>query len=277
MLLGVKDPESDNRFALLPEKHNPRRALLEPVLLTSNNSHVDTFILVGNAWDVACDAHSSSLEQAAWLRNRRRALATLEEMTDFVLVGVAETDSDTFRYALLPEFHNPRRALLHPVVLTSNNRRVGDYVDFQLVGTAKNVAPGHDASAAAQAAWLRNHRRTLPVQPPSQRTRYALVTTTSPKPLSGRDVELEQGRTHVGELPPPLVLPGGVYDCSYSAAKDNACTAWIFYEKVPRVDTPIPKRRASYTAKTPKPVLDPMSREERTSANSVMSLVIDSP
>lgn len=213
MLLGVKDPESDNRFALLPEKHNPRRALLEPVLLTSNNSHVDTFILVGNAWDVACDAHSSSLEQAAWLRNRRRALATLEEMTDFVLVGVAETDSDTFRYALLPEFHNPRRALLHPVVLTSNNRRVGDYVDFQLVGTAKvkkppltkHPLPGvsyrprlpraaplvvrpHPAAPSLSAALDSRRRRTSPpvTTPRPQPKQRGCATTAAPCPCSLR-------------------------------------------------------------------------------------------
>ena len=87
------------------------------------------------------DGPDKSLKQAALVRNRRRAIATTEAMTDFVLVGLAE-EGDHHCLALVPELMNHKRALLRPVTLTSDNRKMPrEFVDFVLVGDARDVAP----------------------------------------------------------------------------------------------------------------------------------------
>jgi hypothetical protein len=67
---GVYDP----RTALLPSLHNPHRALLTECVITSNNRHVDQFVLVatpeGN--DLCYDAlESVLLAKASFLKRRR--------------------------------------------------------------------------------------------------------------------------------------------------------------------------------------------------------------
>jgi len=205
----------------------------------SPNARAADFTLVGGIKDVAPeidDSPDSPKAQAAWLRNHRRALAALAE-TDFVLVGgVAE--GDDLRYALLKSHHNPRRNLLHPVCLASNNRRV---TAFKLVGNVKNLPCDESDPPEAHAAWLRNHRRSLEDKEPAA-------------------VELRP-------------LPSGVYDCTFPTppgpaqadTQANTCSDR-------RVDTPIPPRRdpkmAATDGKEPRPQL-----EERKSNDSVMSFL----
>jgi hypothetical protein len=135
---------------------NPRRNLLQTVILTSNNKHATDFVLVGSVKNVPC--HDSMEAQASWVRacGHRRVPSAVEEVTDFVVVGgVAEPGSADLCHALLKPALNPRRALLQPVVLTSNNRRSTDFV---LVGSVRDVTD-RLGSSEIQAAWLRNHRR----------------------------------------------------------------------------------------------------------------------
>ena len=47
--------------------------------------------------------------------------------TDFILFGAAEEGGDV-RYALLPSLSNHRRCLLKPVMLTSNNEKLTDFI-----------------------------------------------------------------------------------------------------------------------------------------------------
>ena len=49
-------------------------------------------------------------------------------MGDFLLIGVAPAGEDDHRYSLLESCHNPKRATLEPVLLTSNNRHVVDFL-----------------------------------------------------------------------------------------------------------------------------------------------------
>jgi len=114
------------------------------------------FVLVGEVKSVV-PSEGTPEAQAAWLRNHRRAIALAEEMTDFVILGVTTGARDDLRYALLPELYNPKRVLLEPVLLSSDNRRC-ESVDFVLVGEVKSVVPS-EGTPEAQAAWLRNHRR----------------------------------------------------------------------------------------------------------------------
>ena len=67
------------------------------------------FVLVGGIKDIS--ETKDALEQAALVRNVRRAITTGEAMTDFVLVGLAEEGED-HRLALVPELQNHRRVLL---------------------------------------------------------------------------------------------------------------------------------------------------------------------
>lgn len=77
-----------------------------------------------------------------------------ERNTDFVVVGLAEVGSHDLCYALLDRLHNPRRNLLQPVFLTSNNKGVTDFV---IVETETEIRPVVE-DALSMAAWLRNHR-----------------------------------------------------------------------------------------------------------------------
>jgi len=157
VLIGQAEARFDTlTHALLPRMHNPKRVLLQPVVLTSNNQGLSDFVLVGPPRDVPPADLNSVEAQAAWLRNHRRALNS-KESTDFVLIGLAEPQSDDLRNSLLASVHNPRRALLEPVVLTSNHR---GSCEFILVGNPRDEPPTLD-SVEAQAAWLRNRRRAL--------------------------------------------------------------------------------------------------------------------
>ena len=77
IVMGVVEVETGNhRYlcdALLTSLHNPRRSLVESVLLTSNNKRQTNFILVGPARDVL--PLVGPAYQAAWVHNHRRALA----------------------------------------------------------------------------------------------------------------------------------------------------------------------------------------------------------
>lgn len=273
VIVGVALPDSnDLSHALLPSLHNPKRALLQEVIITSNNKLHCEFVLIGDAWDVPCDDHTPEAH-ASFIRNRRRAIAKSEEMTDFVIMGVADPESD-HRFALIPERHNPKRVALRSVVLVSNHHRLSDYTDYALVGTCQEVAPNALDGPQAQAAWLRNRRRSM-LSPETER--YPLIASHHlATPPANRWCDL--GNTAISPSADPSVrspcakLPGGVYDCSYSSVPPGkGGPDWVFYE-APRVDTPIPKRR-ELMPPPPKPKLAPQRREERTSGNSVISLL----
>ena len=168
--------------------------------------------------------------QAAFIRNRRRALAAEAEAVsrDFILVGQAEGGQQALSRALLP--NNPRRALLEPVVLTSYHRRQCEYTDFVLLGPVKDL-PLAATSAEAQAAWLRNHRKSL--------RDIEVVEATGPTSTS---TSASSGTAAIGEGDTPPSSPAST--------------------KAARVDTPIPGRRASRVKQ---------QREERTSSNSVIA------
>jgi len=186
VLIGNMEDEDDPRRALLPL--NPRRSLLRPVLLVSDHRRssrpAHDFVLVGGAKDVYDNASAESL--AAWIRNVRRGEAaadgdgddedsssddggsprSVDEVRvdtprpprftvtkgslDFVLMVSMEDDP---RRALLPA--TMRRNLLQPVLLVSDYRRCCR--EFVLVGGVKDVYD--NATAEAQAAWIRNARR----------------------------------------------------------------------------------------------------------------------
>ena len=74
IVMGVVEVVTGHRDALLTSLHNPRRSLVESVLLTSNNKRQTNFILVGPARDVREVAEDPAY-QAAWVHNHRRALA----------------------------------------------------------------------------------------------------------------------------------------------------------------------------------------------------------
>jgi len=186
ILVGLAEANTcDHRFALLPSllvqrllpSLNPRRALLEPVILTSNNQRCTDFVLVGGGSPPEEGPHSAQA-QAAWLRNHRRALPAVgTTCTDFVLLGAA-ADGDHHYNALLPELNNHRRSLLRSVVLTSNQRGITDHV---IIGSVRDVSPRD--TPQAQAAWLRNHRRAL-----AEAKATALVVYTA-VPSKKRDLD----------------------------------------------------------------------------------------
>ncbi|KAL1504153.1 hypothetical protein AB1Y20_010562 [Prymnesium parvum] len=110
------------RDALLP--NNPRRALLRPVLLTSDHRRTTAFIF-RHAGQMLCSAPLTA-EGKAWLLG----FDLPSGCTDFTLIGHAEAHDDcgtvslaSARDALLGGHHNPRRALLRPLLLHSDTRR----------------------------------------------------------------------------------------------------------------------------------------------------------
>jgi len=241
----------NHRFALLTELHNPRRALLQPVALTSNNNHACHFVLVGGVKD--CSPRKSIESQAAWVRNRRK-VTPYKEITDFVLVGLTDPDTADHCDALLPERHNPRRALLQPVLLTSNNKRMCNFV---LVGGVKDdPVGGPRSSTEAQAAWVRNRRRQLPA-----------VHTDHKYPL----VISQPGATQSGHAESATAA---ACDASRTAATspDDAHKRAECDAPGKRADTPIPGRRA-HRHKVNKEPGEGKERRERTSNDSVMSLL----
>jgi len=240
----------NHRFALLPEVHNPRRAILQPVVLTSNNTRLCDFVLVGGVKDEPHSPRKSIESQAAWVRNRRKHNAC-KKVTDFVLFGLTDPDSADHCHALLPD--NPRRATLQPVVLTSNNSRACDFV---LVGGIKlEPLGGPRASTEAQAAWVRNRRRHLPTV--SAGPKYPLVVA---RPGTAQSVDVESATAAAREAAKATV----------SAPADERTPAEHDAPEK-RADTPIPGRRA-HRHKVQEP-RDGKERRERTSNDSVMSLL----
>jgi len=199
-------------------------------------------------------------------------------VTDFILLGVREPGSDDHRYALLPSRHNPRRALLQSVMLTSNNQRIHDFV---LVGAVKDLPCSN--SVEAQAAWLRNLRRLRPF---FDKTTYPIGIVISSQKRTRQDctkstsslvIDYQSSNKFCGQPSINCESTRGRKKCQKGRQPDataelrpggtTTCTAWVFYEEVKRVDTPIPSRRA-VTKKQ-----EPRQRDERSSNDSVMSLL----
>jgi len=256
LLIGVAPAgEDDHRYSLLESYHNPKRATLEPVLLTSNNRHVVDFVLVGPVHTV--DQNNSIEAQAAWLRNHRRTRREAEGMTDFVITGVIPEGGDT-RFALLPELHNPKRATLMPVVLNSDNRHMGGFVDFVLIGGVKDE-PCLPDSIEAQAAWLRNHRRAWRAQ---QRVAKAELRAAKALAIARQKAEKAASRScrnqpRRARVPRPP--PAGVYDCTYGGATS------------PSPPSPDRVDAEGYIVTGPGARKEAPKLEERRSSDSVMS------
>jgi len=125
--------------ALLGSYHNPRRALVRQVVLTSDYKRCADFVVrIGGK--VLCSKQDLGAEDMAWLKclDASAALfnpARRSECTDFVVVGAAEVQDDNLplggvQRALLGTtgYANPRRALPQPLVLTSDHARCTDFV-----------------------------------------------------------------------------------------------------------------------------------------------------
>jgi len=138
----VSDDQNVSRFAVKNalQPHNPRRAVLTPILLCSNHSGCNAFVtptglssspahVEGSATGSSTEVHERDAQpapnEAATSGACRTSDHEVSPSTDWVLMGWAEGDendalgANAARDALLP--HAPRRCLVRPVVLSSNN------------------------------------------------------------------------------------------------------------------------------------------------------------
>ena len=129
-MYGVAEDCEDNfslattRDSLLSGFHNPRRALLRQVALSSDHKRCADFIMSSGA-DFMC---SKFLTGGADLH-------VMSTITEFVVYGKVETEegqlgTSSVRHSLLDSsgHHNPRRALLKDVLLSSNNTKCTSFV-----------------------------------------------------------------------------------------------------------------------------------------------------
>eukprot|EP00967_Tisochrysis_lutea_P130741 scaffold226558_cov35-Tisochrysis_lutea.AAC.1 len=190
---------------------------------------------------------------------------------DFVTIGFVEmTDADeishnALRNALLPSLANPRRALLVPVMLVSNN---GGETRFEM--SPPLPTPIHEDMFIKTASFVKST--------PDKRGVVKPHCFKNRSPARGcmrykRPYRKVARRASGDEEDMPTILPRGVYD-------DNTCTAWVFYaapqptEPLPALETMslVPNEIAltdydDYPAEVKKP------REERGSNDTVISFL----
>jgi len=184
--------------------------------------------------------------------------------TDFVVIGLAEVGSHDFCYALLDRLHNPRRNLLQPVLLTSNNKSVTDFV---LVETETEIRPVVE-DALSMAAWLRNHRCTSRGSP-----RTDGLSSNNKRLSDFVLVENDEGNHHAIE--DALSMAAWLRN-HRRGVFSTPSTAGLFSNNKKEnqfilVGAPIPGRRQTGNQKKPKHT-PKQPRGERSSNDSVMEI-----
>ena len=275
--------------SLLPSLHNPRRVLLQPVLLSSDHKCCTDFLVSSDA----CVLSSKALSQddVDWLER----LTKPNLCTDFVVVGEAEMSYGrglgpaACRDALLGNQHNPRRALLDRLELTSDGRRGTHFfirtqegllcstelttADVLWFEARAGLKPGKLFEAARHSTQTEPSPTELPWEPLA---RYHAFARLERAPKGGKSAE------HLANLrrSDPTISPRGQLD--WRALNDAVRASPLVRLQQDRQDARAMAAQRVMTAQAASGARSkssgrPAVREERQSADSVISFLDEPP
>ncbi|KAL3922019.1 MAG: hypothetical protein SGPRY_004705 [Prymnesium sp.] len=287
----------DVRNALLHSRHNPRRALVRPIELASNNARATDFVTKLGT-QMLCSRHVFG-EDATWLES----MLGNNECTDFVIMGEAEAedphciDLSMARYALLASEASPRRGLRRPVQLNSNANKC---TDFFMMPNKDGILCSTDLKSA-DIAWIEKLAGLRPGKLFEQ-IRQANSGTLSPCELAWEPLTRYQAMARLTREPrgsksvehlrnlrrsDPTISLNGWHDwrALYAGVRASPLARVQEQAQIHRAhmgrrveinqETEISKSNAekdAYVQKSAKQATwASKSREERTSANSVIS------
>lgn len=187
--------------------------------------------------------------------------------TDFVIIGFTTDTCGWDRTTCLdPSLHNPKRAALCEVSITSNNKRISDFV---LVESTANSADCYDdlethlLEKSRIKSAFRKEREAREARSPSRIIYHWRLTAPLSVTPAKFYIERDTGDTN----------PGNTEDAT-SPLNDSSVQSFIMQKHNNKFGTPVPSRRVSSGWADEAPVEGKArDREERSSNDSVMAML----